>query len=148
MSNARSEEIFGSTKQERQNVSPLPNVTRRGFIQSSMALATGIALSCLDGSDVFSAVPAFAEEGNSQNANVSSAETKIVIVRPTQIGIVAYDVSNPDAPVAIPDCKVTIYSRYNKKTLNATTNAEGKIVLDISELAETDDSRKIGRAHV
>lgn len=140
---SNSDIISKATNRDRIDVSPVPNISRRAFVQSSMALASGIALACLDGGDVFSAVPCFADEVDNADAVSSGAETKIVIVRPTQIGIVAYDVTNSSKPVAVPDCKVTLYSRYNNKTLSGTTNAEGKLVFDIVNLAERDDEGNI-----
>ena len=64
------------TNRNRINVSPVPNISRRAFVQSSMALSSGIALTCLDGGDVFSATPCFADEVDSADAVSSGAETE------------------------------------------------------------------------
>ncbi len=111
-------------------VNKLGYISRRSFIKGSGAFAAGLALEHLGG-DIFSATPANASE---------SAETKIVIVRPTQIGIVAYDVTNASNPISLQGCKVKITSRYNNKVVEGTTNQDGKIVLDIKDLAEPIES--------
>ncbi len=93
-----------------------------------MSFAAGLALANIEG-DIFSATPAHAADG---------AETNIIVVRPTEIGIVAYDLTYAENPTAVPGCHVSITSRYNGKTVEGTTNADGKIVFDIEALAEDD----------
>lgn len=110
-----------------------PNISRRNFLKGGMTFAAGLALANIEG-DLFSAVPAHAAEG---------AETTVMIVRPTEIGIVAYDLTDAENPIAVPDCHVTITSRFNGKSVEGTTNANGKIVLDIAALAETNSESDI-----
>ncbi len=105
------------------------SISRRTFLTGSMAFASGLALEYLGG-DFFSATPAYADS--------SSPEIKIIIVRDSEIGIVVYDMTNPKKPTAVADAKVTLTLRYNGKSLSGNSNAEGKIVFDITDLAEED----------
>ncbi len=104
-------------------------VSRRGFLTGSMAFAAGLALDCMGG-DFFYATPAW--------ANSSTPETKIILVGSTQLGVVVYDMTDPNKPTVVPNAQVTITSRFNSKSVTGTSDAEGKIVLEIKDLAEDD----------
>ena len=118
---------------ERNNAQSQPCVSRRAFLAGSMALAAGIALPRLDGQGIFSATPAWAEETS------DSSETKIVVVGPTEVGVVCYDVSDPSKLVPVSGCYVLITSRYNNKRVGGTSDDNGKVVLDVADLAEEGD---------
>ena len=139
-------------------------ISRRNFVGGTMAFAAGIALTNIEG-NIFSATPAHATQGSQDIKNAtqdaqgtfgaqdtggaggalteSGAQTNIIVVRPTELGIVAYDLTDAKNPMAVPDCHVTITSRYNKKSIEGTTNAEGKVVLDIAALAEENSDSDI-----
>ena len=105
------------------------NITRRRFLQGSFVLASGLALEHIRG-DIFSAIPA--------SADGYTPEAKVTIVRNYEVGIFTYDTTDPKHPGIVAGSKVVITSRFNQKKIEGTSNEEGKIVLDISELAEDD----------
>lgn len=110
------------------------DISRRTFLKTGIASYVGFELArCSNVKDgfinPFSSEEAYADE--------SKVTTRIVVVSKTAIGIVVYDVGeNPR--VAISDANITITSLFNGKQVSGKSDAEGKIVLDVSELAEKD----------
>ena len=123
---------------------PSTFVSRRAFVAGGMTIASSLLLPRIPGMQDAFALPgaaiAYADEGTGTSAGDSSqngaGQANIMVVGRTELGIVAYDVTDPDNPVPVPDCTVKLTSRATKVTLEGTANKEGKIIFDLTTLAE------------
>ena len=137
------------------------SISRRGFLRAT--IGSLVALPAIGGVGVFSqervACALTAQEvPGAPFTNEQIA--KITVVRRNQMAIVAVDMSKveyveiengnlvsgtipPEAYVV--GAKVTLYSRYNNKTLTLETDNEGKAIFDIGELSENPENRDIDR---
>ena len=117
-------------------------VSRRAFVAGGMTIASSLLLPRIPGmQDAFAlpgAATAYADEGTgAAGANQNgTGQASIMVVGRNELGIVAYDVTDPDNPSPIPNCTVKLTSRATKITLEGTANEEGKIIFDLTTLAE------------
>ena len=72
----------------------------------------------------------------------ASGTHRLVVVSPTQVGLFIADQAS-DANTPVPGAKVVLTSRYNGKTLTATTDEGGIVLFDVEELSEPE--REYGR---
>ncbi len=131
--------------------------SRRHFLAGSLfGMATLITAPQL-GNTVFFPNLAYADEtqgaSSASSFNVGAVGTQtsdvkfsIAVVRPNEVGFMLQDVANKGK--GVPGAKVTITSYAAKDssgkyaTLEATTNEDGKVILDISSLSENSNGEK------
>lgn len=116
------------------------NISRRTFAIGSAAALSSLFLPEVEGvADAFSTLPIGAARAFAADAQDSDT-TEIMVVGRTQIGIVAYDVTNPQSLIALKNCKVKLTSLYNNKSLEATSDSAGRVIFDLEDLAEDKDA--------
>lgn len=116
------------------------NVSRRSFCVGGATLLSSLLLPQIEGmEDCFSLLPFGAEKAYAADGD-SSIEGEVMVVSRTQVGIVAYDVTDPSAPKVVPGCKVSVTSRYNGKSVEGTADDDGRIIFDLKDLAEDPDA--------
>lgn len=115
--------------------------TRRAFCAGGMTLLSSMLLPQVEGlEDAFSLAPlgkAYADEGD-------SGQTSIMVVSRSELGIVAYDVTDAENPVALPEATVEITSRFNQQKLTGKTGSQGTIIFDLTDLAEDPNASILG----
>ncbi len=114
------------------------SISRRSFVAAgSTTIASSLLLSSLPGAEDAFALLAGARQAHASEADADARDsTDVVVVGRTQVGIVAYDVSDPQNPTPVPKCKVTLTSRATNATVSDTADDKGRVTLDIAELAE------------
>ena len=112
------------------------DISRRSFIAGGVAIASSLFLPQIEGmQDAFSVLPFGAKKAYAADGK-SSIETDIMVVGRTELGVITYDVTDPQNPIVVPNCHVKITSRFNDKSVEGTSNEEGKIIFDLEDLAE------------
>ncbi len=115
------------------------NFSRRSFFVGGAAALASIFLPRAEGAeDGFSLVPLGVETAYA--ADGASVETEVMVVSRTEVGVAVYDFSDAQAPVAVPDATVRIYSRATGCAAQGTTDGRGLVVLDLAELGEDPDA--------
>ncbi len=109
-----------------------------------MTLLSSLMLPQVGKGDEFGLLPFGTQDAYAQSTTQSSSQTEIVIVSRTEIGIVAYDMTDPQKPVPVPECTVELYSRFNKKSLQGKTDEKGLIVFDLTDLCEDPSADILG----
>ena len=133
---------------EREKLMTHTNISRRSFTFGGATLLSSLLLPSIPGiADAFSVIPfgtkcAWADDVSSSSTDSDS--TEIMVVGRTQLGIVAYDVTDPDSLVSVPHCTVTITSLFNGEELTGTSDEKGRIIFDIGKLAEDTSAEIIG----
>lgn len=114
-------------------------ISRRTFLLGGAVVAGSLLLPKIPGTAGSFLVP-FAPDA--AWADELGAAANIMVVGRKQIGIAVGDMGTLDASKqtirALSGATVSIYSYYNQKTVTGTTDASGRAVFDISELAEPD----------
>lgn len=111
-------------------------LSRRSFVMTVGAL---VALPTVAGGFAMpiwteKAYAAGDESGSSSDSSNGSAETKVIVAKKNEFGIVVCDMTeNKKTPVANAAVKLVSYS--SNKEISGKTDAEGKVLLDISSLA-------------
>ena len=108
-------------------------ISRRSFFKAGLGTCLALELASA-GDSQNSFINPFAN--SKAFADSSKVTSKIIVVSKTAIGIIVFDVGqNPR--VGLEGAKVTIKSLFNGKEVSGTSDGDGKVVLEISELAET-----------
>ena len=129
------------------------SVSRRQFLSGSLlGMATLVAAPQI-GDTVFFPNLAYADDIAGIPFNVGAVGTQstdvqfsVAVIRPNEVGFMLQDVANKGK--GVPNAKVTITSYAVKddsgeyKTIDATTNADGKIILKIEDLSENKNGEK------
>ncbi len=123
-------------------------ISRRSFTVGGMALLSSLMLPSIPGvQDAFSVVPVGARRAwaaDDASGGTDSDSTEIMVVGRTELGIVAYDVTNPDALVPLPHCTVKLTSLFSGESLEGISDEKGRIIFDIANLAEDTTADIIG----
>ena len=137
-------------------------ITRRGFLRAGAGSL--LALPAIGGVGIFSrarVAQALTVQDEAGGTFTNEELAKITVVTRTEMAVVAVDVAKiPPTTVvtseglesgAIPPeayvvgAKVRVTSRYNGKTVEGATDAEGKIIFDIRELSENLENKDINK---
>ena len=124
------------------------NISRRSFTFGGAALLSSLLLPNIPGvANAFSVVPlgtkcAWADDAS--DSSTDSDSTEIMVVGRSELGIVSYDVTNPDLLVPVPHCTVTITSLFNGEVVKGVSDEKGRIIFDIGKLAEDTSAEIIG----
>ena len=137
-------------------------ITRRNFLRAGAGSL--IALPAIGGVGIFSkarVAQALTVQDEAGGAFTNEELAKITVVTRTEMAVVAVDVAKippttvvtseglesgtipPEAYVV--GAKVRVTSRYNGKTVEGVTDAEGKIIFDIRELSENLEKKDINK---
>jgi hypothetical protein len=115
--------------------------SRRTFLVGGATLLSSLFLPRVEGTqDAFLVVAPGAEAAYAAEPD-ASADTDILVVSRTELGVVVFDVTDPATRTVVPGAKVKLTSRsQGGKTLEATVNDQGSFIFDILELAEDPDA--------
>lgn len=120
------------------------NISRRAFTAGSATVLSSLFLPQVEGlENAFSLLPLGAQRAWADGSDGSDT-TNIMVVGRTEFGIVAYDVTNPQSLSPVPNCTVKITSLFNGETLEGVSDEEGKIIFDLTDLAEDASAEIIG----
>ena len=137
-------------------------ITRRNFLRAGAGSL--IALPAIGGVGIFSrarVAQALTVQDEAGGAFTNEELAKITVVTRTEMAVVAVDVAKiPSTTVVTSEglesgtippeayvvgAKVRVTSRYNGKTVEGVTDAEGKIIFDIRELSENLEKKDINK---
>ncbi|MDO4538419.1 MAG: hypothetical protein Q4B54_09685, partial [Coriobacteriales bacterium] len=117
------------------------DLSRRSFVK--IAVGSLVSLPAVAGGFITPAAQARADEAISRaEQDGGSAEditTEITVVAPWELGIYVGDMAD-GGKTHVVGAKVKVYSRYNQKSLEATTNNVGTALFDIRGLCENPDN--------
>ena len=126
-------------RQERQTADTTLSLTRRNFFR--MAVGSLTALPAVAGGFLVEVPNAYADEPGltvrqeEDGGSANSATTKIVLVSANEVGVHVVDTAFGGRQV-LAGAEVTLYSRYNGKSITQTTKDDGITVFDITTLSE------------
>ncbi len=119
------------------------SISRRNFVR--IAMGSFVVLPSVVGGFLIPRREALAESGGETNAGgADDATTKITLVFASEVGFYVADVSKVET-VPIRGARVKVTSRYNDKSVEGTTRADGVVKLDIRHLAENPDNENVDR---
>ena len=132
-------------------------ITRRNLIRT--AIGSLITLPAVGGVGLFSMERVAYAAGIQEQAGESFTNeelAKITVITRTEVSIVVVDMAKhkgaldpskevTDKSAFVAGAKVSLYSRYNKTALEGTSDAEGKVIFDIRELAENPDYKPLDK---
>lgn len=114
--------------------------SRRTLFTGATTLLGSLFLPRVEGTeDVFSLVPIGAESALADEDD--SAGARVMVVSRTEVGVVAYDMTDPKNKVPLPGAHVKLTSRSRSGLfVEGDADFEGKIIFDILDLAEDPDA--------
>ncbi len=119
-------------------------ITRRSFAAGSAMVLGSLLLPPIEGlADAFSLTPLGAQRAWAEESEGSDS-AEIMVVGKTEIGIVVYDVQDPQKLKAVPNSLATLTSLFNGKKLEGTSDEAGRIIFDLKDLAEDPNAEIIG----
>ena len=127
----------------------MANISRRSFVELSIGALMSLP-TVVGGYLALTPQEALARAGASGTSEqdggaYSGAEAEIIVVRPWEVAFMVVDMSD-GGNTRIPGANVTVYSRYNQKTVSGVTDNKGVVLLDISTLAVRPDDGSDPRA--
>lgn len=116
--------------------------SRRTLFTGATTLLSSLLLPRVEGlADTFSLVPIGVETAL---ADDDSAGARVMVVSRTQVGVVAYDMTDPSCKTPLPGAHVKLISRSKGGiSVEGTADYEGKIIFDVLDLAEDPDAEML-----
>lgn len=119
-------------------------ITRRSFAAGSAMALGSLLLPPIEGlTNAFSLTPPGARRAWAEESEGSDS-ADIMVVGKTEIGIVVYDVQDPQNLKGVPKALVTVTSLFNGNKLEGTSDEAGRIIFDLKDLAEDPNAEIIG----